>query len=200
MRAAELPMSPAQRSRTRYWRPSSLSSPSARATMSLEQGRGLVGRGVGEQLHLVELVHPQQPPGVAPGGARLPPEAGGGRGQPQRQVRLVEDVPPPHRGERHLGGRDGPQVVALDVVGVLLELGRWPVDTMVSVSTMVGGRTSSNSSAWRSRANEVRARSNRAPSPRYSGNIDPDSLAPRSMSSRPRSAPISQWGTRWASV
>ena len=71
---------------------------------------------------------------------------------------------------------------------------------MVSVSTMVGGRTSSNSSAWLSRAKEVRARSSRAPNPRYSGNIEPDSLAPRSMSRRPSSAPISQWGTRWASV
>ncbi len=32
--------------------------------------------------------------------------------------------PPAHRGERDLGGRDGPQVVALEVVGVVGELGQ----------------------------------------------------------------------------
>ncbi len=90
------------------------------------QGRRLVGGGVGEQLDLVELVDPQQPPGVAAGRPRLPAEAGGHRGEPQRQVGLVEDLAAPHRGEGHLGGRDGPEVVALDVVGVLLELGQVP--------------------------------------------------------------------------
>ena len=34
----------------------------------------------------------------------------------------VEDVPPQHRGQRDLGRRDGPEIVAFDVVGVLLEL------------------------------------------------------------------------------
>ena len=40
----------------------------------------------------------------------------------QRQVGLVEDLVAVQRRERHLGGRDGPQVVALDVVRLVDEL------------------------------------------------------------------------------
>ena len=46
------------------------------------------------------------------------------------------------RGQRHLGGGDGPQVVALEVVRVVDELGQVAVDTIVSVRTRVGGRIS----------------------------------------------------------
>ena len=42
------------------------------------------------------------------------------------QVDLVDDVAAPHRGEGHLGRRDGPEVVPLDVVGLVLELGQVP--------------------------------------------------------------------------
>ena len=59
-----------------------------------------------------------------PAGAGLAAEARGDRGQPHREVGLVEDLVAVHRGERHLGGGDGPQVVALDVVGVVGELGQ----------------------------------------------------------------------------
>ncbi len=121
-------MSPVHRSSTRYWRPRSWSSRSARATMLVQLGRRLLGGGVGEQLDLVELVDPEQAPGVPAGGPGLAAEAGGGGGEPEGEDRLLQDVAPPHRGERHLGRRDGPQVVPLEVVGLLLELGevaRW---------------------------------------------------------------------------
>ena len=48
----------------------------------------------------------------------------GDRREAHRQDGLVEDLVAVHRGERHLGRRDGPQVVALDVVGVVGELGQ----------------------------------------------------------------------------
>ena len=87
------------------------------------QVQGLVGGGVGEELHLVELVDPEEAPGVPSRGAGLAPEAGGGGGEPERENRLLEDLPPPHRSEGHFGGGNGPEVVPLEMVGVLLELG-----------------------------------------------------------------------------
>ena len=85
---------------------------------------GLIGRGVGEDLDLVELVDPQQAAGVAPGRARLTPEARGVGHQPHRQLVGRQDLVAGQRGERHLGGGDGPQVVPLEVVGVVDELGQ----------------------------------------------------------------------------
>ena len=85
---------------------------------------GLLGGAEPVQLHLVELVDPQQAAGVAARGAGLPAEAGGVGHQPHGQVGGVEDLVADQRGERHLGGGDGPQVVALQVVGVVGELGQ----------------------------------------------------------------------------
>ncbi len=69
--------------------------------------------------------------------------------------------------------------------------------TIVSVRTNVGGRISSNASLFRSRAYWMSARLSVAPAPRSIVNIDPESFAARSRSRMPRSAPISQCGTRW---
>ena len=52
----------------------------------------------------------------------LAPEAGRVGHVAQREVGLVEHLVAVQRRERHLGGGDGPQVVALDVVAVLVEL------------------------------------------------------------------------------
>ena len=86
--------------------------------------RGLLGRGVGEDLDLVELVDAQQAAGVPAGRPGLAPEARGVGHEPHRQLGLVEDLVAGERRERHLGGGDGPQVVALEVVGVVGELGQ----------------------------------------------------------------------------
>ena len=85
------------------------------------------------------------------------------------------------RRERHLGRRDGPQVVALDVVGVVGELRqvagrdhrlgeheRGRPDLLVGVGVAVEARAARS------------ARSSRAPQPRYIVNIDPLILAARS--------------------
>ena len=86
---------------------------------------GLLGGGVGEELDLVELVHPEQAAGVAPGGAR--PRAGSrrvaavsrmGRAASSRISSRYIEV------SGDLGRGDGPQVVALEVVGVVGELGQ----------------------------------------------------------------------------
>ena len=55
-------------------------------------GGGLLGGGVGEELHLLELVDPQQAPGVAPGRPGLAAEALGDRGEADRQVGLGQDL------------------------------------------------------------------------------------------------------------
>ncbi len=82
---------------------------------------GLVGGGVGEELHLVELVDPEKTAGVASRRSCFAPEAGRGGGEPERQGDLVEDVVSVHRGERYFGRGDGPEVVALQVVGLVGE-------------------------------------------------------------------------------
>ena len=85
---------------------------------------GLLRRGVGEDLDLVELVHPQQAP------VSRPAEPASRRKHDVwaisriGQVGLVQDLVARQRRQRHLGRRDGPQVVALEVVGVVGELGQ----------------------------------------------------------------------------
>ena len=111
-------------SSTRYGRPSAAIVPTARASSSSSSAGRLVGRGVGEDLDLVELVDAQQAARVAPGRAGLAPVARRVRHEPHRQVGLGEDLVAPDRRERHLGGGDAPEVVALDGVGVVGELGQ----------------------------------------------------------------------------
>ena len=149
---------------------------------------GLLGRGVGEDLDLVELVHPQQAPGVAAGRARLAPEAARVGHEPHRQVGLVEDLVAGQRGERHLGGGDGPQVVALEVVGVVGELGQVAGATPSSrcAPASAGGSPRRRRRCGRGRAGTGPAPGWRPP-PRYITNIEPDSLAPRSRSRMPSS-------------
>ena len=85
-------------------------------------GGGLLGRGVREQLDLVELVDAQQPAGVLAGRPRLAPEARRVGAQALGQVGLVQDLVAGQRRERDLGGGDRPELVALEVVGVVREL------------------------------------------------------------------------------
>ena len=87
---------------------------------------GLVSGGVREQLHLVELMDPEQATGVTPRGAGLATKARRVGHEFHRQVGFVEHLVPTERGERHLGCGNGPQVVTFEVVGVLFELGKVP--------------------------------------------------------------------------
>ena len=113
-----------QISMIRYGRPSAGDQRLGPADHLVEQRRRLLGRGEGEDLDLVELVGAQHAARVAAGRAGLAPVARRVRHQPHRQVGLVEDLAGVDRRERHLGGGDAPQVVALDGVGVVGELGQ----------------------------------------------------------------------------
>ena len=93
------------------------------------------------------------------------------------QLGLVEDLVHGQRGERHLGGGDAPQVVALDVVGVVGELGQLAGGgERRASSTRLGGRISSKGSALRSSASWHSARGRVAPCPRNMVNIEPEIL------------------------
>ena len=93
--------------------------------VGVPRGR-LLGRAVREQLDLVELVRAQHAAGVGAGRAGLAAEARRVGTEPAGQVGLVEHLVAVHRRERHLGGRDRPEVVALEVIGVVGELGQVP--------------------------------------------------------------------------
>ena len=80
---------------------------------------GVLDRGVGEHLHLVEPVHPDDPPGVLAVGACLLAEARAERGVAQRQSLAVEDLVGVVRRQRHLRGADEVHVLALDPVDVV---------------------------------------------------------------------------------
>ena len=126
MRAFWLPSSPTHRSSTRYCSPRPRSTASARATMSAHRA-GRLGLGaVREELGLVELVDAKEATRVLARRARLAAEARRRRAVAQRQHRLVEQLAAVHRGERDLGGRDRPQPVALDGVGLVDELRQVP--------------------------------------------------------------------------
>ena len=91
----------------------------------VEQRRCLFRCREGEDLDLVELVGPQHPACVAPGAAGLATVRRAVRHEPLRQLGGVEDLAGVDRRQRHLRGRDAPQVVALDrerVVGELRQL------------------------------------------------------------------------------
>ena len=87
---------------------------------------GLLLGGIGQELDLVELVDPQQASGVTARRTGLTPEARRMGHELHGQVGLVEHLVTTERRERYLGGRNGPQVVTLQVVGVVLELGQVP--------------------------------------------------------------------------
>ncbi len=160
-------------------------------------GRRLGRCRQGEDLDLVELVDPQQAPRVPAGAAGLPAVTRAVGHQPHRQFRLVQDLVAAQRGQRHLGGGDEPQVVALDVVGVVGELGQLAgrlerlgphegrrADLLEGVGVAVEGQL-----AQAPRQGGAQAAVDREHRPR--------DASPRSRSKIPRSAPISQCGTRW---
>ena len=137
--------------------------PSARPSSSSCSGLGLLGRGVGEDLDLVELVDPQQAAGVAAGRAGLPPEARAcsamRRIGSSASSRISSRA---QRGERHLGGGDGPQVVALDVVGVVGELRQ-----LAGGGQGVGAHERRRAGSPRRRRRCGRARAGTAPGPAW---------------------------------
>ena len=88
----------------------------------VEQRRALLRRGDGEDLDLVELVGAQHAPSVLARRAGLAAVARGVGHQSLGQLVLVEDLVAVDRRQRHLGGGDRPQAVALDGEGVVGEL------------------------------------------------------------------------------
>ncbi len=121
MRAAELPMSPVHRSSTRYCRPSWRSS----ALGAGHDDRAAPGPDRGSSRRRARPCRTRGPEaghGCPVRRTGLPAVAGGAGGEPEGQRRPPPGLAPPHRGERDLGRRDGPQVIALQVVGVLFEL------------------------------------------------------------------------------
>ena len=100
---------------------------SARASSSSSNAGAWSRRGVGEDLDLVELVGAQH--------ARACPDRPSPASRRKHGVEaiirigswaLVQHLVAGERRERHLGGRDAPQVVALDGVGVVGELRQLP--------------------------------------------------------------------------
>jgi hypothetical protein len=87
-------------------------------------GVALLGPAEAHQLHLVELVYPDEATGVLAMGASLPPEAGRERAQPPWKISAFEDLVPVEIGQRHLGRRDEEQVVLAGVIQLLGELGK----------------------------------------------------------------------------
>ena len=90
---------------------------------ALELLVGLLRLGKLDHLNFVELVLANDAAGVATGGTGLLAEAGGEGGVAARQGVGVEDLAGVQVGEHDLGGGDQ-EVVARDVVGVVLELGQ----------------------------------------------------------------------------
>ena len=82
----------------------------------LERGRRVLGALEEDHLHLVELVDPQDPPRVLPGGARLAAEAGGVGGVADRELGGLEDLVAVEVRHRDLGRRDQVELVARDDV------------------------------------------------------------------------------------
>src|ERR1035438_7979200 len=79
---------------------------------------GTLGESEEEHLHLVELVHPEDAPGVAPGRARLAPEASGVTRVTQRELLRGQDLTLVERRESDLGGSCQVQPVTGDLVEV----------------------------------------------------------------------------------
>src|SRR5258706_3119034 len=89
----------------------------------VEERRSLLRCRYRADLDLVELVVAEHAPRITPGGPGLAPEAGRVGHEAQREAGLFEDLVARHRRERSLGRRDGPEIVAFEVIGVVGELG-----------------------------------------------------------------------------
>ena len=194
-------MSPVQISMIRYGSSSSAIVASARPTISSSRAGRLLGGGEREDLDLVELVGAQHATRVTPGRTGLAPVARAVRHEPHRELCFVEDLAGVDRRERHLGGGDAPQVVALDRVRVVGELGQLPgrgqrrgrherrrADLLEGVGVAVERRTGTAPAPCV------------APAPRCIVNIDPAILVARSLSRMPSAVAVSQCGTRWWSA
>ena len=106
----------------RYGSPSSAIIPSARPSSSSSSAGLCSGVAMARISTLSNSWARSMPAGVLAGRAGLPPEARGVGHQPLGQLGLVEDLVAVDRRQRHLGGGDRPQPVALDGVGVVGEL------------------------------------------------------------------------------
>src|SRR3954470_21047683 len=84
-------------------------------------GRAL-GRGVAYELHLVELVGAQNAAGVLARRSRLTTKAGRVRDESLREHLGVEDLVAIEIRDRHLGGGNEEEILALHRVGIVLEL------------------------------------------------------------------------------
>jgi hypothetical protein len=130
----------------------------------------LGGRRLGEHerhhLHLVELVDPEDAPGVLAVGPDLAAEAGREADVAQRQGAGVEQLVAVVGDQRDLGGAGQVQVVVGRAEDLLLVGGRKPVPNIASRRTSTGGTTGTNPAAVsRSTAKRTRASSSRAPGP-----------------------------------
>ena len=86
----------------------------------------LLGAAEAHQLHLVELVHADQPARVLARRTRLAAEAGRAGATATGSAAAVEDLVAVDVGDRHLGRRDEVEVVRADVVQLVGELGQLP--------------------------------------------------------------------------
>ena len=89
---------------------------------TLQLGLAVLGRDIADELHLVELVRAQDAARVLPRGAGLAAEARRVGYEAYRQPRAVEHLVAVQVRDRNLGRRDQEEVVAVDLVGVVLEL------------------------------------------------------------------------------
>ena len=80
----------------------------------------------GNEFHLRELMLAQHAARIAPGAAGFRPEAGGKRGQAQRQISLCLDFLRGEIGQRHFRGRDQPAAIggAEQIIGEFRQLAR----------------------------------------------------------------------------
>ena len=83
--------------------------------------RGIRGFWPGKlhHFHLVELVYPQEPPGILAVTSRFAPEAGGIGGVGDGQTFSIKHFAPVQVGDRYLSGRDRVEVIFTDVVNLV---------------------------------------------------------------------------------
>ena len=138
MRAAK-PMSPVQSSIRRKGRSERCQDGLGAGGHPLVLGLGLVGRDDRDQLDLVELVLADEAARVRARRAGFRAEAGGQRGEAQRQLGFVEDLLAHELVRLHLGGGDQPAAVGGAGTGPRRISGSWPVPNIASSRTSSGG-------------------------------------------------------------